>query len=752
MTEEAALDKRALSRLKGLGIEHADEVLTLVPRRYDDLSVFAPGMLELERTGERGLLRLRSLSSARVKGEPGRVQRITLRVSDGHHEGFLTAFGYLAPWRDVRAGEIIHVLGRINRFRGSLNVKDPERIADHMLGRLIARYPGREGVVHPDTVAGYINRALQAHRDATCAYLRERLQREEGEILALAGGAFASLDELITTLHRPENAERRDQALAAARQINALGALLGRGRASEPPACPESAIAIPLSRMQALAAALPFTPTRDQRRAMWEIYQDLTAPRPMDRVLTGDVGSGKTLAYALPAVAAHREGAQVVVMMPNTLLAEQVAGEIEALFPGTPVMRMVAGHEHAGPLDAPAIVVGTSAILAWAGRLPEPLRVDLLIMDEQQKFGTRQRDALCGSATNRLEASATPIPRTMALMHYAEKSVSRLREQPVRKAIRTRIAGPSERARVMAAIEATLERGGKVAVLYPTREGENRIAAAAAPGDDERAREALLEALRGARGVTRIEALDEAGARHFPEEAPLLASGALRGYRFRLAAESEEALRGVLAETPGVRWLGGIDSGSAVRSVEQAAERFERRFPGRVGVIHGGLSAEDKRERITRAKAGDYDVLVTTSVLEIGVTIPELRMLYIVDASRFGANTLHQIRGRIARQGGRGLFVMGIERELGEVAEKTRRRLELIGSTNDGFEIAEGELRERGMGDISRAGLAQSGFAEALFAGLGTDIRDIEAIHQRLLGGQKNTPPKRGGARVATSA
>ncbi|MCP1674221.1 RecG-like helicase [Natronocella acetinitrilica] len=736
MSTAKGLDGRAMGRLKALGINAPEELLLLPPQQYLDLRRTTGTLEGARQSGERAFLRLKLVSGVKVYRDTGKPPRASLMVSDGISEASITVFGLVAPWQGLRKGSFISVLTRVETWGDRLTLKSPELIPAHELGRIVARYPGKEKAVRPETVGRYVLIALQAHMEECIGHIIRTIGMPEAEILRRAGVDCASLRILLERLHRPITPEDVGFAMDAVRRINALGALTercrpddaGRESAGESAQTGAGGLCIPLETLTALVQALPFQPTRDQRRAIWDIYQDLVAERPMDRVLTGDVGSGKTLAYGLPAAAACKAGYQSVIMMPNLLLATQVADELRELFPGLPVELLVSGHGRTEAFAGKPVIVGTSAILHWAKALPEPLAVDLLVIDEQQKFGTEQRAVLVGPRTNRLEATATPIPRTAALMNFGNKGISRIQSMPVEKHIRSHLIGPDEGQRVLAGIERAVASGYKAVVLYPTRESDKSQYLLAIPRAGGQI-EAAIRLMR-ANGASRLAQIND--PRQLPPAA--LAQGvALESHLVATySGESgvDATLAQVLAEAgvAGAIALGETAISAGIRDVTDAALAFERRFPGRVGMLHGGLKRDDKVQRIAAIKAGAFDVVVSTSVLEIGITIPDLRFLYVVDANVYGAMTLHQIRGRLARKGGNGTFVMGADRPLDQLQPETRARLELVLGTNDGFEIAQGELRQRGFGRLARGAEEQSGFESGLFRGAKVTPEDIESL------------------------
>ena len=378
-----------------------------------------------------------------------------------------------------------------------------------------------------------------------------------------------------------------------------------------------------------------FALTADQKQALNEIVADLRAPRPMRRLLTGDVGCGKSICFQILAVACQRIGRRAVILALGQLMLEQMLAEFERFFPGTPVAAVSAGRKPGrAALAANPILVGTTALLTWC-RKHEHL-ADLLVVDEQHRHSREIREALLAPHTNLLKASATPIPRSLALVTHGGMDVSTLKQSPVAKRIETRIVLGTEERRLVDFVRRALDAGWRLAVVYG-----------------------------------------------------------------RVNEDDEGELRSVQKELAG----------------------WEKRFPGKVGVVHGRLSERKKEAVIRRMREGTISLLVASTVIELGLTLPSLRALVVVNAERFGLATLHQLRGRVAREGGPGKFLMFLPKDVGEDA---RQRLEALVATGDGFALAEMDMQARGFGDLSSESEAQTGRHEGLFYGLTVTPADLE--------------------------
>ncbi len=450
---------------------------------------------------------------------------------------------------------------------------------------------------------------------------------------------------------------------------------------------------------RALLDGLPFALTAAQRRAAGEISADLARRYPMQRLLQGDVGSGKTIVAALAAVQAIENGCQVAIMAPTEILGEQHYAKFSAwLAPLGVSLAWLAGNlarkEKRAALARVAegsaqVVVGTHALfqdeVAFA-------RLGLAIVDEQHRFGVRQRLALrqkgagAGSSVqpHQLMMSATPIPRTLAMSYYADLDVSVIDELPPgRTPVATRLVSDVRRDEVIQRVRDACMAGSQAYWVCPLIE-EAEAAGAAPPPQRPRGR-AGLDALQ-------------------------------------------------------------------LQSVLDTHERVRATFPElRVGLVHGRLASAEKAAVMQAFKDGAIQLLVATTVIEVGVDVPNASLMVIENAERMGLAQLHQLRGRVGRGAAHSTCILLYQNALSALA---RERLRIIYENTDGFEIARHDLRLRGPGEL--LGARQSGVPMLRFADVATDIdlvelaRDAaadllreqpqvaEAHLQRWLGGRQN--------------
>jgi RecG-like helicase len=632
-----------------LGFYDVRDLLFHLPRRYDDLR-------EMARLGDLVWMEPGTVVSARVRVadvrvEPTfrrRVQRTIATLEDDTGTIQATWFGRRFIERRLRVDGEIVVSGRVKRFGRTLTLDNPEfQTVDDAntevlhAGRIVPVYPLTAGLTAA-RLRGAMREALDRAGHAYPEYLPDELR---------AGEALVHIATALEDAHYPREFDDRDAALdrlafdeLLALQLGMVGRRRQRGRshgqAMEIPADVDAGIRAALTAALGERVGRIVTLTDDQIAAMSQIREDLARATPMLRLLQGDVGSGKTAvaAYALAAVV--RAGFQGALLAPTDLLARQHVDTVGALLAdlgigvtlltgslADPVKRKVHAAIRSGQAE---VVVGTHALMSEAVVFD---RLGLAIIDEQHRFGVEQRGRLeakaGGLAPHVLLMTATPIPRTLGQVLYADLDVSDLRTPPGgRVPIRTGIRRPDELEPTWQRVRDEAALGHRTFVVVP-----------------------LIE-----------DATDDA-------------AGAV-------AAQSE-----------------------AVRLASLLA-------PLRVGLVHGRLRAADRDAEMTRFRDGELDVLVGTTVVEVGVDVPEATMMIIQGADRFGLAQLHQLRGRV----GRGIVESFCVLVSDSTDETAHERLKAVAELRDGFELAEKDFELRREGDV--LGLVQSGLPQLRVASL----------------------------------
>src|SRR6188472_3799690 len=628
-----------------LGWYDVRDLLFHLPRRYEDLR-------ELSKLGDLVWAEEGTVVSARVHVDDihveatfrRRVQRTVARLSDDTGQLDATWFGRRFIERRLRPGQEIVVSGRLKRFGRRWTLDNPEFQAVEGDGEVL--HAGRIVPVYRLTAGLTAARLRTAMREALDRaghaypeYLPEPL-RDGEDLIGIA--------DALESAHYPDSFERRDAALRRIAFDELLALQLGmvaRRRARGEDRAPSIAIddatdkAIRKALVDALSAKVgrPVELTTDQSGAIDAVRVDLAGSAPMLRLLQGDVGSGKTAVAAYALAAAAKAGFQGALLAPTDLLARQHRDTVGALLEGVGIgVTLLTGSLKADvkakALEAIAsgqalVVVGTHALLSESVAFA---RLGLAIIDEQHRFGVEQRGQLeakagGGVSPHVLLMTATPIPRTLGQVLYADLDVSDLRTPPT----------------------------GRIPIWT---------------------------------GIRRLDELDGTW-RKVREEA---AAGHRTFVVVPLIEEGSEAVEDAMGS-------------SAIAAETEAVRLTELLAPLRVGLVHGRMKPVDRDAEMARFRDGDIDVLVGTTVVEVGVDVPAATMMIIEGADRFGLAQLHQLRGRVGRGSVESFCVLVSDAE----DETARARLKAIAELHDGFELAERDFELRREGDV--LGFAQSG-------------------------------------------
>lgn len=451
-----------------------------------------------------------------------------------------------------------------------------------------------------------------------------------------------------------------------------------------------------LAVVKEFVAHLPFTLTPDQRRAAWDIIQSFESGIPMNRLLQGDVGSGKTVVAGIAALVAARAGYQTAFMAPTELLARQHAETLSRLLePFGVTVGLLVGSLKKKPKDelksqiksgAVAVTVGTHALLQESVHFHQ---LGFVVIDEQHRFGVSQRQKLLGKGhklPHMLAMTATPIPRSLQLTVYGDLDVSLLRDKPAgRKDIITCVHSPVSYKALFSDVDKEIAAGRQVYVVCPL------IEQAEGRGKKEEGRRS-----------TALPALDDT-------------SRGSSDIVFRGAAEKN------------ARSDYGDTSNVELQSVTVEFARLQKTaFKHRqIGLLHGKMKAEEKDDVMRRFAAHELDILVSTTVVEVGVDVPNATVMIIEGAERFGLAQLHQLRGRVGRSDHQSYCYLVPT----EAKQTTNTRLRELVQSNDGFYLAERDLELRGPGEIY--GRMQHGQLNLQVASLG-DTRLLIEVKQAI--------------------
>ncbi|WP_042978197.1 ATP-dependent DNA helicase RecG, partial [Burkholderia sp. AU4i] len=655
--KKPAADKpvKTADKLAKLGLTRSIDLVLHLPMRYEDETTLTP-------IGE-----LLPGSIAQTEGvvfdnevayRPRRQLVVKIQDDDGEQLvlRFLNFYG--SQVKQMAVGQRLRVRGDVRGgFFGMEMVHPAVRVveADAPLPQVLTPvYPSTAGVSQ-----AYLRKAIEnaVERTPLPELLPPEIQRDYLKPLDVP-----TLEQAVRILHHPrvdsDEAALMDGSHPAWTRIKfeeLLAQQLSLKRAHEErrtraaPAMPRRTASDADALTTRLYAALPFTLTGAQARVVDEIARDLTLAHPMQRLLQGDVGSGKTVVAALAATQAIDAGYQAALMAPTEILAEQHARKLRAwLEPLGVTVAWLAGSlkakEKRAAIEAAALgtaqlVIGTHAIIQDT---VEFARLGLVIVDEQHRFGVEQRLALRAKAANaangardfqphQLMMSATPIPRTLAMTYYADLEVSTIDELPPgRTPVLTRLVGDARREEVIARVREAALTGRQVYWVCPLIEESETL-------------------------------------------------------QLQTAVETYETLAAALPEL-------------------------------KVGLVHGRLSPADKAAVMEAFTRNEVQLLVATTVIEVGVDVPNASLMVIEHAERFGLAQLHQLRGRVGRGTAASVCVLLYT---GPLSLTGRERLKTMRETTDGFEIARRDLEIRGPGEF--LGARQSGAAMLRFANLETD-------------------------------
>ena len=489
---EQANGQPLLDRLKRLGITSWREPLLCLPKLFQDyssISTLKQALPQNDVVAGPKLFTLLVSEKAVVVSQP--KKRLVMTATDGMLSVKIVIFvvqGVDVPtWKAFEESDKIHLRGVLQNWNGKLQITGPALIGPQLVGKVIPVYEKRRSVVADGAIYDATRYALEHHLKETIDYLVESYHGfPEAEILRRARLKAPSIEVILRAAHQPTSEDEGMRGIAGMRRLAALSVVENARRLKKRAPVPESVVSIPDTLIQKLTAKLPYPLTGDQHRSIGEIVADMASPLPMRRVLSGDVGSGKTLPIMIAALATQSLGHRAVILTPNGLLADQFVKECKALFGEDSQVISVTSGTKKLDLSGNPILVGTTALLTRLKGEPPPA---LFCVDEEQKMSVSQKVELTGFASNCLQATATPIPRTTALITHGAMDVSVLKEMPVVKNITTYIVTAGERKRLFDHTRKVLASGGQIAIVYPIvnddEQEKKSVVAAAAEWDKQ---------------------------------------------------------------------------------------------------------------------------------------------------------------------------------------------------------------------------------------------------------------------------
>ena len=626
--------EKTLEKLENAGLRTVGDILSFFPRKYEDFASFTklgeiqPGKVLFKARAEKVSLR-------RVRRGMTLVEAI---LTDGEEK--VKAIWFNQPYRvsQLQSGDEFYFSGDFEFQYNRYQITNPRVMKREELPKG-ENFAGEDGEIVPiyRQIRGLkteIVRKILLELRPMMEILPETLP---AKIVAREG--LISRSEAVKWIHFPPSSEKFDLALKrlAFEEIFEI-IFAAKLNKIENEKLDGYEIPFDLSAVKKFTENLPFDLTNSQRMASWEIIQDMKNGTPMNRLLQGDVGSGKTMVAAISALNAVRAGFQVAVLAPTEILASQLAENFEKSLRGQEVrVAFLSGSVkgkarktlyeklEAGEID---ILVGTHAIIQEKVKFS---RLGLVVIDEQHRFGVAQRQKILEKSAQKmphlLAMTATPIPRSLQLTLFGDLSVSILREKPKgRKPVLTEVVSPVSRASMISKIKEEISKGRQAFVIVP--------------------------------------------------------------------AISES-------------------SNDEIKSVETEFKRLKREFSKlKIAQLHGKMKPEENDSVMRDFLEKMADILLSTTVIEVGVDVPNASVIVIENADRFGLSQLHQLRGRVGRGGGDAFCFLAMSS-----TAKPPARLKEIEKTDDGFVLAEKDLELRGPGEIY--GKAQSGELRLEFASLG---------------------------------
>ena len=621
---------KSAEKYKKLGIETVEDLLLYFPFRYEDFK--SKNVLDLE-DGEKAVVSGIVATPASVQYYGYKRNRLRFTIKQGELVLAVSFFNqpYLAD--KIELGQTVAVFGKWDKAKGALTgMKLLAQVEDD----LQPVYRLSQGVSQSALVK-VIKTAFEAGLDQLLEENLPQILMDKYHLL--------SRRQAVRAMHFPKDFEEYKQALRRVKFEELLFFQLQLQVLKEENRSVGQGIVLDWDekKLKALQAKLPFTLTEAQERSLNEILADMRSPHHMNRLLQGDVGSGKTVVAGLAMYAAVTAGKQAALMVPTEILAEQHLQSLTSLFPSLRILLLTGSLKAAerrdrleliqtGQVD---LIVGTHALIQEGVRFHD---LGLVIIDEQHRFGVAQRRILREKGQNPdvLMMTATPIPRTLAITAFGDMDVSIIDQMPAgRKEIITRWVKHQQLNLVLDWLVKEIQKGSQAYVISP-----------------------LIE-------------------------------------------ESE-----------------ALDLKNAIALEEELIAYFGDR--ARIALLHGKMKGEEKEAIMQAFKQGEIDLLVSTTVIEVGVNVPNATVMIIMDADRFGLSQLHQLRGRVGRGDKQSYAVLVANPK----TESGKRRMKIMTETTNGFVLAEEDLKLRGSGEIF--GTRQSGIPEFQVANLIEDYPILE--------------------------
>lgn len=557
---------------------------------------------------------------------------LTIKLLDNNN--YLLTIKLFGDTRELQ--DKINTVGNSYFFQGIsfangqyLNLRAAKHIDSDCAYKLCPIYKGKRGKVSSEQVRSEVQRLLPNTISLTEKKIR-RVIEGQNNIRQILKAKKLNLRDTLRELHYPTSIDAWNEAKTIIKRIAALSCIRGINKSTSR----ETVKTTPFINFSIpeLTKTIPFPLTDEQTAIVEDISYCIKVGNRIKGALIGDVGTGKTVVYGICAAALVSAGGRVAIMLPSQTLATQIHEELSCYWPQLNA-ELITNETEALNLECVQLLIGTSALLhRKVGQL------DMVIVDEQQRFGLEQREQLVNDNAHYIEVTATPIPRTQALLKYGnDTKVFRLTKTHCEKVITTKLRLKTESNLLMQECLNEIEAGNKILVVCPTKDSSDNFA-----------------------------------------------------------------------------------------SVEDVYIKWNKFARNKVRYVHSGKDVEHNNKAMSDVKSGKAQVLIATTMVEIGVTIPKLTKTVVYHAERFGTISCHQIRGRLVRHGGYAQLDLYCPTE---ISDRSLQRLLLLTKFDDGFELATQDMILRGFGDISKSHkLSQSGETKSILIGETINVDDIEDI------------------------
>lgn len=619
-----------LGRLKYAGLEECWQVPLYLPTGFMDCRNVIEDFSLINLSNNEVVFIGKYIGDFQTEWRPGRNGGKRVPYNKGSISDFSNrkvSFSFFGESKTFKAAlesspERVIIKATVSHVNGRIYLNEPILLEEHFLNKLVPIYPGVSGRLSSDNARKLIFELLPDSLDVASEHLREILNAviSKQKVREVLQCPLMTLKDILYKAHYPDTEEEAFTAHKVLERVAAIISVYHLRIATKLPEIPR--MSIQCLSWKGLLKSIPFGLTEEQESGIEHLVNAFSKPYTSTTLINGDVGMGKSIIYQVAVVAACKAGARVAILLPNERLALQAYEELVSMWPEVPVL--LVGKKTQKDLTNQNILVGTTALL-----FREIGHLDICVVDEQHRFSVEQRRFLANDKTHLIELSATPIPRTQAMLSYGSVNVIKLTKRHCVQDINTYIVNRESAKKMVQHVKELVNSGSSLLIVCPRKE-------------------------------QKIDLDDDV---------------------------------------------------HPMPSVQEVAVKWEKLFPGKVRIMHSDTPDAEAKQSLDDIKEGRASVMVSTTVLEVGLTINGLRGLIVVHAERFGVAQLHQLRGRLSRHGGYGVCYLYIPLP---IKENTMSRLSAVAATNDGLKLSELDMKLRGFGDVSLKGAKQHGSADSV--------------------------------------